>query len=149
MSGGAAAFVALRHANKVEALVCPGAKALVERAREAAGDAPPESRDALARLELAVIRDEATRTLLLASLVPRSMARIALASGTAFAVLALATYANDDARAATVAGFGAFAGGIFGSAASAAFGRRARASAEAARREWKRALKLAEAELEP
>ncbi|HEX6275163.1 MAG TPA: hypothetical protein VFZ53_19120 [Polyangiaceae bacterium] len=119
----------------------------MERARKSAADAPEDSRDDFARLELASIRDEASRALALATLVPRGMARIALATGTAFAVLALARYARDGTSAATLGATAAFAGGAIASSVAAAFGRRARARAEDFRSEWKRALKSAEAEL--
>ena len=146
-SGALFAFVTARHAKRMERFACPGAGALVERARKAAADAPPDSRDAFARLELALIRDEATRMLALATVLPRGMARVALASGTAFAVLALARYGRDGISVATLGAFTAFTGGAVSASVAAWFGRRARGNAETARREWKRALKLAEAEL--
>ncbi len=132
----------------MERFACPGAEALVERARKAAEDAPQESRDALARLELNLVRDEASRTLALATLLPRGMARIALASGTAFAVLALTRQGAEGIGAATVGAAAAFTGGAFGSASAAWFGRRAREVATNARGEWKRALAVAARALE-
>jgi hypothetical protein len=131
----------------MERFDCPSAEALVERARSSATDAPAETRDALARLELELIRDEASRTLALATLLPRGMARIALATGTAFAVLALARYSKDGIGPATAGAFAAFSGGAVSSAIAAWFGRRARDHASRARSEWRRALKLAEAHL--
>jgi len=140
-------LVTVRDSRRLERFVCPGAKALVERARNAADDAPAETREAFARIELDVIRDEATRRLAVATLVPRGMARIALATGTAFAVLALARYASDGLVPATAGALAAFVGGALSSSVSAAFGRRARDRARTFRSDWKRALKLAEAEL--
>jgi hypothetical protein len=125
----------------------PSAAELVARARQAALDAPEESRDTLARVELALIRDEATRLLALATLLPRGMARIALSSGTAFAVVALTRYSSEGTVQATIGACAAFAGGVCGSALSAAFGRRARDLTTTARHDWKRALRDAEAEL--
>jgi len=132
--------VAARHAKRLERFRCPGAEALVERARKDAGDAPPETRNALARLELDLIRDEATRTLALATLLPRGMARIALATGTALAVVALTRYGKEGIGPATIGAFVSFAGGACGSTLAAWSGRRARDLATAARHEWKRAL---------
>ena len=126
---------------------CPGAAAIVLRARNAANDAPEETREAFARLELNLIRDEATRTLALATVLPRGMARIALATGTAFAVVALARTSTDGLGPATLGAFGAFMGGALSSSVAAWFGRRARDLAAAARNDWKRALKAAEREL--
>ena len=140
-------LVTVRDSRRLERHACPGAKALVDRARKAAEDAPEETRDAFARIELDVIRDEATRTLAVATLVPRGMARIALATGTAFAVLALTRYASDGLVAATAGALAAFVGGAISSSVSAAFGRRARERAQSFRSDWKRALKLAQAEL--
>jgi hypothetical protein len=148
VSGAAFALVTAHHAKRMERFACPGAPALVDRARKAAADAPPDSRDAFARLELDLIRGEATRRLALATLLPRGMTRIAMTTGTAFAVLALARYGKDGITVATVGACMAFAGGAVSASMAAWFGRRASAAAETARREWKRALKLAEAELE-
>jgi hypothetical protein len=142
-------LVTARHAKKMENFACPGAEALALRARTAAADAPPESRDALARLELDLIRDEAQRMLALATVLPRGMARIALATGTAFAVLALARYAKEGIAPATIGAFAAFAGGSTSSALAAWFGRRAREHASRSRADWRRALKTAEAHLNP
>ena len=147
VSGATFALVTARHAKKMERFECPGSKTLVERAREAALDAPAETREALARLELELIRDEAGRMLALATVLPRGMARIALATGTAFAVVALARYQKEGIAPATIGAFGAFLGGAVSSAVAAWFGRRARAHAARSRADWRRALKLAEVEL--
>ena len=147
VSGATFAFVTARHAKKMERFDCPGAEALVERARKAALDAPLETRDALARLELDLIRDEAGRMLALATVLPRGMARIALATGTAFAVLALARYDKEGIAPATLGASLSFAGGALSSSVAAWFGRRARDHASRSRADWRRALKLAEAEL--
>jgi hypothetical protein len=140
-------FVTARHAKRTERGACPGVQAIVERARSAASDAPAEARDDFARLELGLIRDEATRTLALATVLPRGMARIALATGTAFAVLSLARAATDGLVFATLGAALAFTGGALSSSIAAWFGRRARDRAASARNDWKRALKAAELEL--
>jgi hypothetical protein len=142
-SGLLCAFVAARHVKRQERFACPGAEAIVERARKGAEDAPPATRSALARLELDLIRDEAMRMLALATLLPRGMARIALATGTALAVVALTRYAKEGIGPATIGAFASFSGGAFGSALAAWSGRRARELASTARHEWKRALMAA------
>ena len=75
------------------------------------------------------------------------MARIALATGTAFAVLALARTSSDGLGPATLGALGAFMGGAVSSSVAAWFGRRARDLAATARNDWKRALNAAEREL--
>jgi hypothetical protein len=146
-SGIVCVVVTVRHARSLQRNTCPGVAELVERVRAASADAPLESRDAFARLELDLVRDEATRRLALATLVPRGMARIALATGAAVAALALARYGTEGIAPATLGAFLAIFGGALCSSVAAGFGRRAREAAEAARREWKRVLKLAENEL--
>ena len=146
-SGLALVFLTARHARHIERHACPGPTALVERARNAAADAPSETRAEFARLELDLIRDEATRTLAVATLLPRGVARIALATGTAFAVLCFARYASDGFAVAALGAFAAFTAGGVSSTIAAGFGRRARDRAQNFRSDWKRALKLAEREL--
>jgi hypothetical protein len=87
-------------------------------------------------------RAEAERALLLAELWPRSLARIALASGTALAVTSLAKGLG--------AGGGALPGGILefvagftGMAVCATFGRQAKDRASDLRRRWRHAAKAA------
>jgi hypothetical protein len=82
-----------------------------------------------------------------ATLLPRGVARIALATGTAFAVLCFARYAKDGVAPAALGAFAAFGAGAVSSAIAAGFGRRARDRAQNFRSDWKRALKLAEREL--
>lgn len=147
MSAAACAIVAARHARKLESFSCPGAKALVERARRAAADAPPESRDAFARLELDLIFHEARGTLALGTLLPRGMARVSFAMGTGFAVLCFARATKDGLGPAGLGAFAAFAGGIVGSLLASRFGQRAKQCVEAEREAWKRALKVAAREL--
>ena len=143
----ACAALAGWHVKKLERLSCPGAKALVERARAAAKEAPVEQRRAAERAELADVRAEASRALALATLVPRGMARIALASGTALGVLVLARQAGGAGLPPVAGAVLAFAGGVAGSALSAAFGRRARERAAVFRARWKAEMARAEAEL--
>src|SRR5688572_29101407 len=82
----ACAVVSARHLARLRARRSPGVPALVTRAGEAAGEGePPE----LQLLELAEELAEAERALGLATLLPRSLARVALASGTSLAVFAL------------------------------------------------------------
>ena len=90
---------------------------------------------------------EAGRTLALATLLPRGMARVSFATGTAFAVLCFARATKDGVGPATLAAFAAFAGGIVGSGVASRFGQRARDRVAAEREAWKRALKAAAREL--
>jgi hypothetical protein len=75
------------------------------------------------------------------------VARIALATGTAFAVLCFARYAKDGFGPAVLGAVAAFTAGGVSSAIAAGFGRRASGRAQNFRSDWKRALKLAESEL--
>jgi hypothetical protein len=135
--------------KRIERHACPGAEALVARARDQAKDAPPGSEDALALLELELIRDEANRAFAIATLVPRGMARVSLASGTAFALLSLAVYMKEGLLISTGSATAAFLGGAVGSAVAAAFGRRARDLATSLRGDWKRAYTAATKILAP
>jgi hypothetical protein len=137
--GGVAAAVSAAHAKRIGRFSAPSSDALVARARDAAKDAPPGNEDALALLELELIRDEANRAFAIATLVPRGMARVSLASGTAFALLALAVYMKQGLVLSTGSATIAFLGGAVGAAVAAAFGRRARGLAVSARGDWKRA----------
>lgn len=90
---------------------------------------------------------DAGRALSLATVLPRSMARVSFATGTAFAVLCLARASKDGLGPASVFAFMAFGGGIAGSVMAGQFGRRARERAAAERDAWKRALRVAAREL--
>jgi len=90
---------------------------------------------------------EAGRTLGLATLLPRGMARVSFATGTAFAVLCFARATKDGLGPATLAATAAFAGGIVGSGVASRFGQRARGLAAAERETWKRTVRAAAREL--
>jgi hypothetical protein len=93
---------------------------------------------AFARSELSSRQAEAERALTLATLLPRSLSRIALASGTALALLQLTTAGEGRTMSSIVGALAAFVAGLFGSMTSAWFGRQAREHARTARAEWKR-----------
>ena len=80
-------------------------------------------------------------------MLPRGMARVSFAMGTAFAVLCFARATKDGLGPASLGAFAAFAGGIVGSLVASRFGQRARERVTAEREAWKRALKAAAREL--
>jgi hypothetical protein len=85
---------------------------------------------------------DAQRALLLAELVPRSLARISLASGTALAVISLAKGLGGSG-AALPGGLVEFLAGFTGMALCATFGRQAKERAADLRRRWRDASKAA------
>lgn len=128
--------IAAWHARRVARHASPGIEALLRELE--AGAAAPGGVE-FARSELASRRTEAERALTLATLLPRSLARIALASGTALALLQLT--AGEGHRMSSIVGaVVAFVAGFFGSIVSAWFGREARERARTARAEWPRHL---------
>ena len=127
--------IAAWHAQRVRHRASPGVDALVRELRD--GAAAPGGVD-FARSELSSRRIEAERALTLATLLPRSLARIALASGTAVALLQLTTAGEARTMSSIVGALAAFIAGLFGSVTSAWFGREARERARTARAEWKR-----------
>jgi hypothetical protein len=127
--------LAVWHARRVRERASPGVDALVRELRDA-GTAPGGVE--FARSELSARQADAERALMLATLLPRSLARIALASGTALALLQLTAASPAGMMSAIVGALAAFAAGLFGSLASAWLGREARERARTARAEWKR-----------
>jgi hypothetical protein len=90
------------------------------------------------RIELDEDRREAERALSLAVLLPRSLARVSLATGTAFSLTTLARGLPLAGPALVAGAMGGFAGGLIGMMACAAFGRQARSVAAELRQSWKR-----------
>jgi hypothetical protein len=137
--------LAVWHARRVRARASPGVDALVRELRE--GAVGPGGLE-FARSELSSRQAEAERALTLATLLPRSLARIALASGTALALLQLTIAGEGRTMSSIVGALAAFVAGLFGSMTSAWFGREARERARTARAEWKRHVLEAERRLE-
>ena len=144
LASAACIAVAMWHARRVLSRGSPGVGALLRELRE--GAAAPGG-CAFARSELSLRQLEAERTLKLATLLPRSLARIALASGTALALLQLTIAGEGRMMSSIVGALAAFAAGLFGSLGSAWFGREARDRARTARAEWKRHVLEAERQL--
>ena len=134
-SGLACIGVSIWHTRRVERMRSPGVATLLERAREA-GEAD------FARAELRELGSEADRALALAHLVPRSLTRVALTSGTALGVLVLAT--GGALGLHVIGALLAFAGGALGTLGSAIFGQRAKAVAHVAKAEWRTHLREVE-----
>jgi hypothetical protein len=124
-----------RHLARLRARRSPGVPELVARAERAAGDGEPRE---LRLLELAEELAEAERALGLATLLPRSLARVALASGTSLAVFALLQRGSVPLAVAVGGALVAFACGAMGASACGVIGRRAREEARTAREEWRR-----------
>lgn len=135
LASGACIAIAMWHARRVVSRVSPGVETLLRELREGAG-APGGSE--FARSELSSRHVEAERALTLATLLPRSLARIALASGTALALLQLTIAGEGRTMSSVVGALAAFSAGLVGSMGSAWFGREARDRARTARAEWKR-----------
>lgn len=144
LTSTACIVVAVWHARRVASRASPGVAVLLRELRE--GAAAPGGME-FARSELSSRQLEAERALTLATLLPRSLARIALASGTALALLQLTIAADGRTMSSVVGALAAFAAGLFGSIASAWFGREARERARTARAEWKRHVLEADRQL--
>lgn len=121
------------HVRNMRRWRSPGVDALVQTARA------ESSSVAFARSELEQVARDAERRLSLGTLLPRSLARVALASGTAVAILLLAVVRRD-LPTSVPAALAAFVGGLVGSLVSATFGRQAKAVAADSRSEWRRHL---------
>jgi hypothetical protein len=136
VSGLACIVVAAWHAGTVSRRRSPGVEALVERVR-AAGEG------GFAAAELRELRSEAERGLAFVGLLPRSLTRVALTTGTALGVLVLAAGGGDMA-VKVVGALGAFAGGAVGTIGALLFGQRASGVARKAREEWRAHLREVE-----
>lgn len=101
------------------------------------------------RFELHERRAEAERALSLAALLPRSLARIALASGTALALTSLAKELPFAGPALVAGATVGFVGGFAGMVACAAFGRQAKSLATEMRQHWKQVSRVADRQWTP
>lgn len=129
------AIVAARHLVRLRAQRSPGVPELLRRAESAAGEGAP---DELKLMELADEHAGADRVLALATMLPRALARVALASGTALAVLALMQRGDVGTPVAVGAALGAFVSGAVGAGVCGLLGRQARELGRAAREDWRR-----------
>jgi hypothetical protein len=116
----------------------------LESVRAELARAPSETEKETFRAELRARKAEAERALSLATLLPRSLARVALASGTALALTSLAKQIPaGGAGSVAPAAFG-FVGGIAGMVACTAFGRQAKSLASQMRQHWKDTARAAD-----
>jgi hypothetical protein len=129
------ATASARHLARLGARRSPGVPELLRRAEHAAGEGAP---DELRLMELAELHAEADRALGLATLVPRSLARVALASGTSLALLVLMQRASVGTAAAVSAALAAFASGAVGAGVCGVLGRQAREVGRLGREDWRR-----------
>jgi hypothetical protein len=90
------------------------------------------------RAELRDAQREAERALSLATLLPRSLARVALATGTALSLTTLARGLPLAGPELVIGAAGGFVGGFVGMIGCTAFGRQARTLATELRQSWKR-----------
>jgi hypothetical protein len=136
LAGTAACAVAsARHLVRLRARRSPGVPELLRRAERAAGEGAP---DELKLMELADEHAEADRSLALSTLLPRSLARVALASGTSLALLILMQRGSVGTAVAVGAALAAFVSGAVGASVCGVLGRQARELARAAGEDWRR-----------
>jgi len=114
------------------------------RARLGRAGSPAERE--LLRAELHEDHREAERALSLATLLPRSLARVALATGTALSLTTLARGLPLAGPELVLGAAGGFVGGFVGMIGCTAFGRQAKSVAAELRQGWKRVLEVAERE---
>jgi hypothetical protein len=129
------ATVSAMHLARLRARRSPGVPELLRRAEQAAGEGAPNE---LRLMELVDLHAEADRALALATLVPRSLARVALASGTSLALLVLMQRATVGTPAAVSAALAAFASGAVGAGVCGVLGRQAREVGRTGREDWRR-----------
>nr|UXE44734.1 hypothetical protein Hi04_10k_c3120_00036 [uncultured bacterium] len=134
------AGVAASHLRRLSRHAAPPLEEVRGRLARAANDAER----ALARSELLQDAAEAQRALSLAVLLPRSLSRISLASGTALALTTLARGVSHAGPPLPLGALLAFTGGFAGMIACAAFGRQANALASEMRQHWKRVTRAVE-----
>lgn len=124
-----------RHLVRLRARRSPGVPELLARAERAAGEGASSD---LKLMELVGEQAEAERALGLATLLPRSLARVALASGTSLGLLSLMQRGNVGAAVAVGAGLVAFVSGAVGAGVCGILGRQARELSRSAREDWRR-----------
>ncbi len=135
---GACVAISVRATRRLARLTPPAPAEIDARLRGLASAAEKTA----AREGFGQERGEAERALLLAELWPRSLARIALASGTALAVTSLAKGLGAGGGPLP-GGLIEFVAGFTGMALCATFGRQAKERASDLRRRWREAAKAA------
>jgi hypothetical protein len=130
-------FLSARHVRRLSRHAAPGRAELAARVQALTG---AEQRAEL-QAELRERAEDADHALALATLVPRSLARISLASGTAIALTSLAKGLGSGLTRVP-SGLLEFAAGFAGMVACSYFGRQARDLAAEIRLGWRAAIKL-------
>jgi hypothetical protein len=142
LSAAACAVAAARHLKRL-ALHAPPAPDEVRSRLAASRD---EAQRAEWLLDLRERQLDAGRALSLATLVPRSMARVALASGTALALTGLAKGLPLRGLELVFAAGASFTAGVVGMVVCAGLGRQARERAAEMRSSWKRVSRVIDGE---
>jgi hypothetical protein len=142
LSAGVCTLASARHVRRLLRYAPPS----VDEVRARLASAGSESERGSLVLDLREQRAEAERALSLATLLPRTMARVALASGTALALTSLAHGLPTAGPALTAGAAVGFAGGFLGMVSCSEFGRQAKGRAGEMRQNWKRAAETAERE---
>ncbi|HEX5101728.1 MAG TPA: hypothetical protein VFV94_19585 [Polyangiaceae bacterium] len=142
LSAGACVVASAWHVRRLARRAPPVVDEVRARLRQAGS---PAERD-LYRMELREDQREAERALSLATLLPRSLARVALATGTALSLTTLARGLPLAGPELVAGAAGGFVGGFVGMLGCAAFGRQARSVAVELRQRWKRVHELVERE---
>ena len=142
LSAGACVAASAWHVRRLARRAPP---AVDEVRARLGGTASPADRE-LYRAELREDRREAEGALSLATLLPRSLARVALAMGTALSLTTLARGLPLAGPELIAGAAGAFVGGFVGMIGCTAFGRQARSVAAELRQSWKRVLDFVERE---
>ncbi len=137
VAAGLCVFLSARHVRGLSRHAAPGRAELAARLQALTG---AEQRAEL-KSELRERAEEAERALALATLLPRSLARISLATGTAIALTSLAKGLGSGLTRVP-SGLLEFAGGFAGMVACSYFGRQARDLATEIRLGWRAASKV-------
>jgi hypothetical protein len=134
------AAVSARHVARLGVRRSPGVPELLARAERAAGEGASSE---LKLLEIVEEHAEAERAFGLATLLPRSLARVSLASGTSLSLLVLMQRGQVGTLVAVGAALAAFMSGAVGAGVCGLIGRQAREVARGARDDWHRHLRQA------
>jgi hypothetical protein len=140
VSTSTCAIASARHLARLDARRSPGVAELLVRAEQAAGAGAANE---LKLMEILDEHAEAEHGFRIATLVPRSLARVALATGTSLALLVLMQRGAVGTLVAVGAALVAFASGAVGAGVCGVLGRQAREVARAGREEWLRHVRQA------
>jgi len=123
------------HLRRLRQHRSPGVAELVAQAERAAGSTDPVD---MVLGELSEAMADADRAFDLATMLPRSLSRVALASGTSLGILVLLAGRGAEGGIAFAGALVAFTAGMVGAGVCAVLGRAAREEARTARAKWRR-----------